>query len=251
MTVHAVPTALPIALDRMSPVPLYHQLFEQFVAAMEQGALRPGDTLEREDLLADRLDIARPTLRRALSDLAALGLLVRSRGRGTVVTERAAAYPSRTAQEARPPAGAPGPARWHVLRLDPDHLDAEAAGALGLGSRGPLVYLEQLLVEKGRSVSLLRSWLPRVLVNPERQDLAVTPFARALREAGHSIASERRTFNRRPADVAERTALGLHVNDMVFTITGVSFDGQGSPVERTTRSALLEGDLLGAQLAAS
>ncbi|MGB2979183.1 MAG: GntR family transcriptional regulator, partial [Propionicimonas sp.] len=84
MTVHAVPTALPIALDRMSPVPLYHQLFEQFVAALEQGALRPGDTLEREDLLADRLDIARPTLRRALSDLAALGLLVRSRGRGTV-----------------------------------------------------------------------------------------------------------------------------------------------------------------------
>lgn len=85
MIIHVGGADLPLVLDRTSPIPLYHQLFEQLAAGIARGELKPGDTLEREDLLARRLDIARPTLRRALSELAAAGLITRSRGQGTVV----------------------------------------------------------------------------------------------------------------------------------------------------------------------
>ena len=58
---------IPVVIDRSSPVPLYHQLAEQLTAAVENGTLRPGDPFENELALAARLDLSRPTVRRAMS----------------------------------------------------------------------------------------------------------------------------------------------------------------------------------------
>ncbi|MFZ1285898.1 MAG: GntR family transcriptional regulator, partial [Candidatus Phosphoribacter sp.] len=65
---------LPVLIDRSSPVPLYHQLAEQLTAAIEDSALQPGDPFENELALADRLDLSRPTVRRAIAELVARGL---------------------------------------------------------------------------------------------------------------------------------------------------------------------------------
>ena len=72
-------------IDRTSPVPLYHQLAQQLTAAIEGGALKPGDAFENELSLAERLDLSRPTVRRAIGEMVARGLLVRRRGIGTTV----------------------------------------------------------------------------------------------------------------------------------------------------------------------
>lgn len=79
---------IPVVIDRSSPVPLYHQLAEQLTAAIESGRLGPGDAFENELALADRLDLSRPTVRRAIADLVARGLLVRRRGVGTTVASQ-------------------------------------------------------------------------------------------------------------------------------------------------------------------
>ena len=76
---------IPVMIDRASPVPLYHQLAEQLTAAVEDGTLQPGDPFENELALADRLDLSRPTVRRAIAELVSRGLLVRRRGVGTAV----------------------------------------------------------------------------------------------------------------------------------------------------------------------
>src|SRR4051794_7524634 len=60
--------ALPIQIDRTSPVPLYHQLAEQLIAAITGGTLRPGDPFENELAMADRLGLSRPTVRRAIAE---------------------------------------------------------------------------------------------------------------------------------------------------------------------------------------
>ena len=236
MTIPAGTATLPLTLDRNSPVPLYHQLSQQFAAAIEQGLLKPGDTIEREDLLAERLDISRPTLRRALIGLVAQGLLVRTRGVGTIVTPPS----GRSDVAARGPGPATGGRRgraWTQLRrLDPDHVDPRIAGELGLAERSRLIYVEQVLIVDGRAVSLRRSWLPQGLLNPLQHDLAAVPLRRILSEVGHPVVSERRTFVHRTADPAEQAALGIQASDKVFTVSGVSFDRKGAPVERTTDS---------------
>ena len=78
-------TELEITLNRVSPVPLYHQLSRQLVAAIESGQLPKGAFLDNELDLADRWQVSRPTVRRAIQDLVDAGMLVRRRGVGTQV----------------------------------------------------------------------------------------------------------------------------------------------------------------------
>src|SRR4051794_22581771 len=74
-----------VTIDRRSPVPLYHQLAEQLSEAITKGQLQPGDPFENEIAVAERLQVSRPTVRRAIQQLVDQGLLVRRRGLGTTV----------------------------------------------------------------------------------------------------------------------------------------------------------------------
>ncbi|GAB2574316.1 GntR family transcriptional regulator [Microlunatus antarcticus] len=76
---------LDIRLDRTSSVPLYHQLATSIEQAITSGELAPGDRLENELSLTNRLGLSRPTARQAIQELVKKGLLVRKRGVGTQV----------------------------------------------------------------------------------------------------------------------------------------------------------------------
>src|SRR3954447_25943931 len=77
-----------VVIDRSSPIPLYHQLAEQLGAAITSGSLQPGDPFENEVALAERLGLSRPTVRQAIQELLAQGLLLRRRARGPRVDSR-------------------------------------------------------------------------------------------------------------------------------------------------------------------
>src|SRR4051794_41676027 len=124
--------ALPVSIDRASPVPLYHQLAEQLTSAITDGSLRPGDPFENEIAMSERLGLSRPTVRRAIAELVTQGLLVRRRGIGTTVAkemvhrraELTSLYED-LAREGRLP-------RTEVLSLETDAHDERAAAAFGL-----------------------------------------------------------------------------------------------------------------------
>jgi DNA-binding FadR family transcriptional regulator len=109
-------------LDKGSPVPLYFQIAENLRSAIEGGALRPGDRLENEIQLSERLGVSRPTVRQAIQRLAQAGLVIRQRGVGTVVISRRI---QRTLQPARRPAGG-----------RPGAVDHGAVGGADPGGRG-------------------------------------------------------------------------------------------------------------------
>jgi len=77
--------AMPVRLDRTSPVPLYYQAACYFEQIIESGELPAGARLDSEIDLAGRLGLSRPTMRRAIEYLVGRGLLVRKRGIGTHV----------------------------------------------------------------------------------------------------------------------------------------------------------------------
>jgi DNA-binding GntR family transcriptional regulator len=72
-------------LDRTSPIPLYFQIAENLKQAIEDGTLKPGQRLDNELDLTERLGVCRPTVRQAVQRLVEQGLVVRRRGLGTVV----------------------------------------------------------------------------------------------------------------------------------------------------------------------
>lgn len=75
-------------INRNSPVPYYYQIEEWIRQRIAHGELKPGDLIESELEMAEKLGVSRITVRQALSDLTEQGLLVRKRALGTFVAER-------------------------------------------------------------------------------------------------------------------------------------------------------------------
>ena len=74
-----------VALDRSSPLPLYHQLKQEILRQIHNGTLDPGSTLPGERELENQYDVSQITVRRALSELAQEGSISRQPGRGSFV----------------------------------------------------------------------------------------------------------------------------------------------------------------------
>ena len=75
-------------LDESSAQPLYQQLQRALRAAIESKAIGPDDALPPERDLAEMLKVSRITVRKAVHELVAEGLLVRKQGSGTFVSNR-------------------------------------------------------------------------------------------------------------------------------------------------------------------
>lgn len=69
-------------------LPLYEQVRRKLLSEIEDGRLAEGSFLPPEFELCETYGVSRITLRRAVGDLCAEGLLVRQQGRGTLVAPR-------------------------------------------------------------------------------------------------------------------------------------------------------------------
>lgn len=76
--------------------PLYHQILLILKQRIAEGEWAPGDLVPGEQELAELYGVSRVTAKRALDELAAAGLVVRERGRGTRVLPSAVTLPVST-----------------------------------------------------------------------------------------------------------------------------------------------------------
>lgn len=223
--------ALPIQIDRTSPVPLYHQLAEQLTAAISDGTLRPGDPFENELAMADRLSLSRPTVRRAISELVNKGLLVRRRGIGTTVAnqmvhrraELTSLYDD-LEREGRTP-------RTDVLSLVRSAQDDRAAAALGLPPGTPLVSIVRLRYADDLPLAILRNWLPPAMDDLTVAQLEADGLYAVLRARGVRPTVARQRIGARNATAEERRTLHMSKAEPLVTMTRSAYDADGSPVE--------------------
>ena len=75
--------------------PLYHRVYREIAKGIESGVLQPGDRLPSERALCEQLGVSRATVRRAVEQLSADGLVV-ARGRGSFVCGDAVSEPPNT-----------------------------------------------------------------------------------------------------------------------------------------------------------
>jgi GntR family transcriptional regulator len=223
--------ALPIQIDRTSPVPLYHQLAEQLTAAISGGTLLPGDPFENELAMADRLGLSRPTVRRAIAELVNKGLLVRRRGIGTTVAnqmvhrraELTSLYDD-LVREGRKP-------RTDVLSLVCDAKDERAAEALGLPPGTPLVAIVRLRYAGDMPLAIMRNWLPPTMEDLTADQLEEDGLYAVLRARGIRPTVARQRIGARNATAEERRTLHMSKAEPLVTMTRSAYDADGSPVE--------------------
>lgn len=75
-------------INKNSPLPIYYQLEEEIRSLIQTEKLKAGELLPSEREYAERYNISRMTVRQAINNLAAEGLLYRQKGRGTFISEK-------------------------------------------------------------------------------------------------------------------------------------------------------------------
>ncbi|MEW2612247.1 GntR family transcriptional regulator [Streptomyces sp. NPDC047880] len=226
--------SLDFALDRGSPVPLYHQLAQQLEAAIERGALAPGNLLGNEVDLSVRLGLSRPTVRQAIQSLVDKGLLVRRRGVGTQVVHSQVRRPLELSSLYDDlEAAGQGPAT-EVVRNEPVPASCDVAAALGVPEGGEVIVLDRLRLTHGRPVALLRNYLPASLPAFDSARLESTGLYRVLRSAGITLHSARQTVGARAATAQEASRLDEEEGAALLTMRRTAYDDTGRPVEYGT-----------------
>jgi DNA-binding GntR family transcriptional regulator len=226
-----VNSPLSIALDRSSPVPLYFQVAGQIEAAIERGELAPGQRLDNEIDLADRLGLSRPTMRRAIQELVDKGLLVRKRGVGTQVVhgqvKRSVAltslYDDLAAGRQRP--------TTRVLRHDVEPAEDAVAAALGLAPGADVVHLERLRLAHDEPLAILRNWLPADLAPWGTDELEQHGLYELLRRAGVHLRIASQRIGARAATALEGRLLAERKGAPLLTMERTAYDDSGRAVE--------------------
>ncbi|MGW3356318.1 GntR family transcriptional regulator [Streptomyces bungoensis] len=226
--------ALDLTLDRSSPVPLYYQLAQQLEAAVEAGALAPGNLLGNEVDLSVRLGLSRPTVRQAIRTLVDKGLLVRRRGVGTQVVHSKVKRPLELSSLYDDlEAAGQGPAT-RVLRNERVRASARVAAALGVPEGAEVTVLERLRRTHGRPVAFLCNYLPEALLHLDPGRLESTGLYRMMRAAGITLHSARQSVGARGATAEEAVLLDEKEGAALLTMRRTAYDDTGRAVEYGT-----------------
>ena len=224
-------TALPIRVDRTSPVPLYFQVAQYLEQMIESGELPMGTRLDNEGDLAGQLGLSKPTMRRALEYLVGRGLLVRKRGIGTQVVqakvtrevELTSLYDD-LAKTGRDPSTTVVSFR---IEPAPDALAAE----LGLAAGTPVYVFERLRSADAEPLALMRNHVPEHLMRLSAADLEERGLYNLFRANGIVMRIAKQSIGARAATAAEARALDERKGAPLLVMERSAYDEQGRAVE--------------------
>ncbi|CAM3625555.1 myo-inositol degradation transcriptional regulator [Nocardiopsis rhodophaea] len=222
---------LSIPLDRSSPVPLYFQVAQELEQRIQSGDMPAGTRLENEVVLAGRLGLSRPTLRRAIEYLVDRGLLVRKRGVGTqVVTPRvrrpvelSSLYDDLSQAGQRP--------RTEVLDLSVGPAPDAVAATLEVAPGTEIYLVERLRYAGDEPLALMHNYLTLDRVELTREKLAETGLYQLLRAAGITLKMASQSIGARGATAAEARMLGESRGAPLLTMDRTAYDDIGRVVE--------------------
>jgi GntR family transcriptional regulator len=228
------------AVDRTSRVPVWRQVREDLLRRLAAGEFAgrfPGELALTSDY-----QVSRHTVRQALVQLRADGVVVAERGRQPRV-----APPTEIEQ----PLGElyslfdsveqGGQAQDSTVRTLDVRSDGVIASRLGLEESTPLVYLERLRGAGGEPLAVDRTWLPASLAAPLLEaDFTHTSLYRVLAErAGVTVDHSHEEIRPAVPTSAERALLHCPPGVAAFSIHRLGH-AQGQAVE--WRHTLIRGD---------
>lgn len=147
-----------MGLDRSSPMPLWAQLEAELRTRLDDGDFV--DRFPTDHELVDQYGVSRHTVREAIRHLNAAGILLRERGRGTVVNRAEFEQPLGALYSLfQSIEGSGVEQRSQVLNLCGD-VNSVAADQLDLEPGAALVFLERLRCAGDEPLAIDRTWMP-------------------------------------------------------------------------------------------
>jgi GntR family transcriptional regulator len=220
-------------LDRRSPVPLYYQLKEIFRSWITSGDFDSGGRFPSESELQERFGVSRMTVRRALSELANEGFLVREQGRGSFVVQPRVQDQLRgltSFTEDMQLRGLPTESRTLDFRVVHDE---EVAKKMEISVDEEMVNLRRLRLVEGEPIAIQSAFI-RHRFCPEiaEQGLMEESLYKTLEEGyGLRLGRAVQTVEAKSADEYEAKLLGLGIGQPVLVLERLTYLVDGEPIE--------------------
>lgn len=215
--------------------PLYRQIRERLLRALEQGEWKAGQMVPSEQELARRFMVSQGTVRKAIEELVAEHVLIRHQGRGTFVATHQEERSQFRFLRLRKDAGGLPATESQIIECRRLRPPAEIARELGLRTAEAAIFIRRLLRVDRMPAVLDEIWLPAGLfrgLNAERLEAHHGPLY-ALFEGNFGVrmlrAHERLKAIACPAEQAQ--LLGLSEGSPVLLVDRVSTTYNDQPVE--------------------
>ncbi|MFE9747756.1 GntR family transcriptional regulator [Saccharothrix saharensis] len=227
-------------LDRSGGTPLWRQLRTDLITRLRSGEFTTG--FPGELTLVDDYGVSRHTVRQALHQLRADGLVVAERGRQPRVTPTAdVEQPLDTVYSLFASVEAAGLEQRSVVRVLDLRADGVISDRLGLEGSTPLLHLERLRLAGDDPLAIDRVWLPADLAAPllDADFTRTSLYSVLLERTGIRLDHTRETIKAVVPTPTERTLLRCGPDVACLSIHRLGRSG-GRPVE--WRHTLVRGD---------
>ncbi|MET1035826.1 MAG: GntR family transcriptional regulator [Arthrobacter sp.] len=224
-------TGLNIPIDRSSPVPLYHQIVQGIEAAIHDGTLEHGSRLDNEIDLAQRLNLSRPTMRKAMDELVRSGLLVRKRGVGTqVVASQVRRHLELTSLNDDLERAGKSPTT-EVLGFAHIPADDRTRELLQLPAGVGVYHFTRLRRVDGAPLALMENWVRDDVVSMDEEQLGREGLYRILRQAGVNFRLANQRIGAVAANDYQAPLLAVEPGAALVTMERTAMDDAGRAVE--------------------
>lgn len=241
-------------VDKAADMPAFKQIAQQLRDTVKSGSLEPGDKVPSESQLMEHFGVARMTVRQALGDLRAEGLLVAEHGRGVFVRQRPVVRRVASDRFARrhrdegqaaflAEAQGVGVPSVDQIEVSTETTSAEVRALLALPARSKVIARRRRYLMDGAPVELAESYVPSSIAAGTKvaeDDTGPGGIYARLEELGHRLQEFTEEVAARMPTPDERRRLQLPAGTPVLTVRRVAFDTEGNPVEltETVKSAL-------------
>lgn len=215
--------------------PLYLEVRHRIAEAIRAGEWRPGEAIPTEKKLCERFGVSMGTLRKAVDELSASGLLVRQQGRGTFVARHSQDrylffffhLVGRDGHKAYPDV--------RFLKCGSASADAFAAEALAVKVGAPLIHLSNVLSLAGEVTSLDEIFLPAALfpglTGQRLRDRRTTLYQMYQDEFDITVVRAAERVRAYAATSSQARLLKTEVGAPLLQIVRIVYSFQNRPVE--------------------
>lgn len=225
-------------LDREAALPLYAQLRDALLREVREGGLQPGDRFASEAAIRSRYWVSRATVRQALADLEASGVIRKVQGLGSFVAVPKIRHVPLLTSFAQLAASQGFSPSHRVLESSVQKAPGDASDDVGLPAGTPCRFLRRLLLADGDAVGLAETWLPLSALNGhdelfDRLDEGSMYEVLQSEPIGLTLDHAVETISPGVADASSAGPLGCDVGTPVLLIRRHTFAPDGRPVEST------------------
>ena len=227
-------------MKRDLPLPKYHQIYLVLREQIQEG--RFADGLPGELSLMEEFGVARVTVRHALEQLAAEGLILRNPGRRTRPLAAPAAPAAEGLREMPRRVRLTGllenlvtmglKTTVKVLEVQPVAASAAVAEALQVGAGDLVQKAVRVRSTREGPLSHITTYVPEVVGRRfGARELAQKPILVLLEETGVKVGRAQQTISARLADAAVAQHLGVEVGSALLAVRRLIFDDRERPIQ--------------------